>query len=238
MCWDVQVTVHWWYSLLPEMEKNLLMRQNSWPPLRMPSTSTVDALRGMKLNHVHTPPRRPTDVFTSWPSLSNFILHTTLKKKKNGGNTHRTWYESRKPCVCACNSTPASPSCRLISPFNFCSHCVLMFPLQVGDVRGVWFSPDQTSRARGRHGAAGYLEDVSASLHQDPRSQGSQVSHTHRVTVHYSQGLIEVVSRSARRKTVELVRRAEHCGVSWITVHGRTPKQRAEPASMESIKLV
>ena len=40
------------------------------------------------------------------------------------------------------------------------------------------------------------------------------------------------------RLTVELVRRAEQCGVSWITVHGRTPKQRAEPASMEAIKLV
>ena len=41
-----------------------------------------------------------------------------------------------------------------------------------------------------------------------------------------------------RRQTVELVRRAEQCGVAWITVHGRTPKQRAEPASMEAIKLV
>ena len=40
------------------------------------------------------------------------------------------------------------------------------------------------------------------------------------------------------RQTIELVRRAEQCGVSWITVHGRTPKQRAEPASMEAIKLV
>ena len=41
-----------------------------------------------------------------------------------------------------------------------------------------------------------------------------------------------------RRQTVELVRRAEQCGVSWITVHGRTPRQRAEPASMDAIKLV
>ena len=40
------------------------------------------------------------------------------------------------------------------------------------------------------------------------------------------------------RQTVELVRRAEQVGASWITVHGRTPEQRAEPASMEAIKLV
>ena len=40
------------------------------------------------------------------------------------------------------------------------------------------------------------------------------------------------------RQTVELVQRAEQCRVSWITVHGRTPKQRAEPANMEAIKLV
>ncbi len=37
---------------------------------------------------------------------------------------------------------------------------------------------------------------------------------------------------------MELVRRAEHCGVAWVTVHGRTIKQRAESASMEAIKLV
>ena len=37
---------------------------------------------------------------------------------------------------------------------------------------------------------------------------------------------------------MELVRRAEHCGVAWIAVHGRTVKQRAEPASLEAIKLV
>ena len=40
------------------------------------------------------------------------------------------------------------------------------------------------------------------------------------------------------RKTVELVRRAEHAGMSWITVHGRTTKQRTEPVNTEAIKLV
>ncbi|XP_065178708.1 tRNA-dihydrouridine(20a/20b) synthase [NAD(P)+]-like isoform X2 [Sycon ciliatum] len=40
------------------------------------------------------------------------------------------------------------------------------------------------------------------------------------------------------RKTVELVRRAEKAGVEWITVHGRTVKQRAEPVDYDSIKQV
>ena len=40
------------------------------------------------------------------------------------------------------------------------------------------------------------------------------------------------------RLTVELVQRAEHAGVSWISVHGRTVQQRTEPVSLEAIKLV
>lgn len=40
------------------------------------------------------------------------------------------------------------------------------------------------------------------------------------------------------RETVELVKRAEHCGVAWISVHGRSVRQRAEPASMAAIRLV
>ena len=37
---------------------------------------------------------------------------------------------------------------------------------------------------------------------------------------------------------MELVQRAERAGAAWITVHGRTVKQRAEPADMEAVKLV
>lgn len=40
------------------------------------------------------------------------------------------------------------------------------------------------------------------------------------------------------RETVELALRAERSGVAWITIHGRTIKQRAEPASLEAIRLV
>ena len=40
------------------------------------------------------------------------------------------------------------------------------------------------------------------------------------------------------RKTVELCKQAEKSGVAWITVHGRTVKQRGEPADWDSIKLV
>ena len=40
------------------------------------------------------------------------------------------------------------------------------------------------------------------------------------------------------RKTIELVKRAEVAGVSWITVHGRTVQQRTEPSNIEAIKAV
>ena len=35
-----------------------------------------------------------------------------------------------------------------------------------------------------------------------------------------------------------MCQKAEHAGVSWITVHGRTIEQRSEPCSLETIKLV
>ena len=40
------------------------------------------------------------------------------------------------------------------------------------------------------------------------------------------------------RRTVELVQTAERAGVSFITVHGRTPQQRKQPVNVEAIKLV
>jgi tRNA-dihydrouridine synthase 4 len=40
------------------------------------------------------------------------------------------------------------------------------------------------------------------------------------------------------RQTVELVQRAEAVGVAWITVHGRTPEQRRQPADHDTIATV
>lgn len=41
------------------------------------------------------------------------------------------------------------------------------------------------------------------------------------------------------KQTVELAKRAEAVGASWITVHGRTPKMKSTvPVDVESIKLV
>ncbi|XP_046850560.1 tRNA-dihydrouridine(20a/20b) synthase [NAD(P)+]-like isoform X1 [Xenia sp. Carnegie-2017] len=40
------------------------------------------------------------------------------------------------------------------------------------------------------------------------------------------------------RETVDVCRKAEHAGVSWITVHGRTIEQRSQPCSYETIKLI
>lgn len=39
-------------------------------------------------------------------------------------------------------------------------------------------------------------------------------------------------------QTVELCRRAEHCGASFITVHGRTAEQRREPPDYSAIKII
>ncbi|XP_023221792.1 tRNA-dihydrouridine(20a/20b) synthase [NAD(P)+]-like isoform X3 [Centruroides sculpturatus] len=40
------------------------------------------------------------------------------------------------------------------------------------------------------------------------------------------------------RKTIEFCQRAEHCGVSWLTIHGRTIEQRKEPVNLEAIRTV
>ncbi|KAL9959864.1 hypothetical protein ACROYT_G033228 [Oculina patagonica] len=40
------------------------------------------------------------------------------------------------------------------------------------------------------------------------------------------------------RKTVQLCQQAEKAGVAWITVHGRTTRQRGEPANWDAIRLV
>ena len=40
------------------------------------------------------------------------------------------------------------------------------------------------------------------------------------------------------RDTIELCKRAEHAHISWIIVHGRTVKQRAEPVNNEVVKMV
>ena len=38
--------------------------------------------------------------------------------------------------------------------------------------------------------------------------------------------------------TVDLCQKAVAAGVSWITVHGRTPAQRTQPVDYEAIRLL
>ena len=40
------------------------------------------------------------------------------------------------------------------------------------------------------------------------------------------------------RKTVDLCKKIEAAGVSWVAVHGRTKEQRNDPVNYEAIKLV
>lgn len=39
-------------------------------------------------------------------------------------------------------------------------------------------------------------------------------------------------------KTIDLCRKAEHAGVSHLTIHGRTPNQRSEPVNYDAIRLI
>jgi len=38
--------------------------------------------------------------------------------------------------------------------------------------------------------------------------------------------------------TVDLCRKAVSAGVSWITVHGRTPSQRCQPVNVDAIRVI
>ncbi|XP_047146871.1 tRNA-dihydrouridine(20a/20b) synthase [NAD(P)+]-like isoform X1 [Hydra vulgaris] len=49
---------------------------------------------------------------------------------------------------------------------------------------------------------------------------------------------IKIRIHSDIRKTVDLCQKAEHAGVSWITVHGRLPSQRNEPVNYDAIKTI
>eukprot|EP00795_Rhopilema_esculentum_P002264 gene2264-17875_t len=39
-------------------------------------------------------------------------------------------------------------------------------------------------------------------------------------------------------ETVDMCRKAEHAGISWLAVHGRTTEQRHQPVNFEAIKLI
>ena len=40
------------------------------------------------------------------------------------------------------------------------------------------------------------------------------------------------------RETVDVCRKAVGAGASWITVHGRTPRQRCQPVNVDAIRTV
>lgn len=49
---------------------------------------------------------------------------------------------------------------------------------------------------------------------------------------------IKIRIHNDTRKTVELCQRAEKCGASWVTVHGRTKDERCQPIHYDAIRTV
>ena len=58
------------------------------------------------------------------------------------------------------------------------------------------------------------------------------------ILIHYEVGFFFNVHVRGCRRTVELCQRAEKCGASWITVHGRTKEQRCQPVNYEAIRTI
>ena len=49
---------------------------------------------------------------------------------------------------------------------------------------------------------------------------------------------IKIRIKTDLRHTIDLITQAEHAGVSFITVHGRTVKERKQPVNVDAIKLI
>lgn len=49
---------------------------------------------------------------------------------------------------------------------------------------------------------------------------------------------VKIRLRSSISKTIDLVKQAEMAGVDWITVHGRTPYEKATPVHFDQIKQI
>lgn len=77
----------------------------------------------------------------------------------------------------------------------------------------------------------------SALLSRDPQVVADMVQLTkNRSNIPVS---IKIRIDTDMRKTIELVKRAEKMGCAWVTVHGRTPRQKStHPVNIEAIKLV
>ena len=53
-----------------------------------------------------------------------------------------------------------------------------------------------------------------------------------------TKNIFQTLSVCVPRRTVSLCRQAAHAGASFITVHGRTPQQRAQPVNTDAIRTI
>lgn len=80
-------------------------------------------------------------------------------------------------------------------------------------------------------------EGIGAALSRQPQLVAEMVAET-RKRVHNFPLAIKIRILPDLRQTIDLVQRAEKAGVSWITVHGRTPAERHTPVHYDAIAAI
>jgi tRNA-dihydrouridine synthase len=80
-------------------------------------------------------------------------------------------------------------------------------------------------------------DGIGAALSRQPQLVAEMVAET-RKRVHNFPLAIKIRILPDLRQTIDLVQRAEKAGVSWITVHGRTPAERHTPVHYDAIAAI
>ncbi|XP_067936212.1 tRNA-dihydrouridine(20a/20b) synthase [NAD(P)+]-like [Watersipora subatra] len=82
-------------------------------------------------------------------------------------------------------------------------------------------------------------EGYGACLIDKPELISDMVSQArNRITVYPFSVSVKIRIHDELRRTVDFCRQVEAAGVSFITVHGRTKAQRAEPVNVEAVRLI
>lgn len=82
-------------------------------------------------------------------------------------------------------------------------------------------------------------EGYGASLIRKPQLMADMISGTRRRISNQKFTIsVKIRIHDNLKETVDLCRKVEAAGASWITVHGRTTEQRGQPVNLEAIRLI